>query len=682
MIKTAILLLLVAVSVEAGNVRINYYRCDKGRGQGRPAANACRRHFCPTFDNYKGFGVNVIHNALDSFSACQECWEQRCEKGESQYCADNEVIQNCRREQPAPGAKVAVIGGGISGLFAARQLKLTGYDVTVYEAEDEVAGTTESLTADGRVFDFATKYVMPNTPLGPMQATMKQMIKDFAPYGVTLRESVPSLSYWVGDLPSPAIPAVSSLPHGLLQYVMTPEAAQLFVSDLIFGQINMYTWQAMGLRTPEDFVNAGIVAADESYGEFAARFGAPGFTDLLGFIHDGFLQGSAMAQPAALVLNVRRNMLPPLVKKLFLSFGITSASPPPPGLETFWFMITSLVDFTDDEFETAGSSWTFENGMQHFFDSLVQYHNLNVYLSSPVHTLRFVNNQVFVNAKGRPAELFDYVVMAVQPHQAIKMLRFHPEMQNIYDRVSDFDPKVSWAVRAESGPDVFDNATPAPIHEYASFLFPDAFTFPTDGSITAVNKDWADSNVVFGIGYSLSSNKKKDLKQAMLDDLEAAGYTIADPKNDVLHLRQYDYPVHVDVTEAGAGWFADAAAQQGIGNMFYVGEIFSGPNIPNLLDHVERVIPQFFPAPTNKDADVPENLITTPVMMNKDASPVEITAEQREAMTHVQINPQGDLADLLNQLFAATSDDGEDKEVDLSKLIPTPAVAQAAKAQE
>lgn len=673
--KIAILLLLVAVSVDAGNVRINYYRCNKGVAQGRPAANACRRHFCPDFDNYKGKGVNVIHNALDAFSACEECWEQRCEKGESQYCQDDPVIATCRREQPQPGASVAVIGGGISGLFAARQLKLSGYDVTVYEAEDAVAGTTESLHADGRVFDFATKYVMPNTPLGPMQATMRQMIKDFAPYGVTLRESVPALSYWVGELPSPAIPAVSSLPHALLQYVMTPEAAQQFVADLIFGQINMYQWQAGGLRTPEDFVNAGIVGADESYGDFHDRFGAPGFTELLGFIHDGFLQGSAMAQPAALVLNVRRNMLPPLVKKLLLSFGISSASPPPaPELAPVWFMVTSLLDFTDDEFETAGSSWTFENGMQHFFDTLVQYHNLNVYLNSPVHTIRFVNDQVWVNAKGRPAETFDYAVVAVQPHQAIKMLRFHPEMQTIYDRVSDFEPKVSWAVRTQGGPDVFDNATPAPIHEYASFLFPDALSFPTDGSITAVNKDWADSDIVFGIGYSLQDNKKKDLKEELLNDLTNAGYTIEDPKNDLLALRQYDYPVHVDVEQTSLGWFGDAAALQGVGNLFYVGEIFSGPNIPNLLDHVERVIPQFFPAANNKDAEI---IPTEPVMMNKDAEMVELTEEQREALTQVQINPQGDLADLLNQLFAATGDD----KLDLSKLAPTAETAAKAVSQ-
>ena len=45
--------------------------------------------------------------------------------------------------------RVAVIGGGISGLTTAFLLKRKGFDVTVFEASDVVGGNVQTLTRDG-----------------------------------------------------------------------------------------------------------------------------------------------------------------------------------------------------------------------------------------------------------------------------------------------------------------------------------------------------------------------------------------------------------------------------------------------------------------------------------------------------------------------------------------------------
>ena len=55
---------------------------------------------------------------------------------------------------PAPARRrVAVIGGGVSGLTAARELERRGHDVVVLERSDEVGGKARSIEVDGLVFD-------------------------------------------------------------------------------------------------------------------------------------------------------------------------------------------------------------------------------------------------------------------------------------------------------------------------------------------------------------------------------------------------------------------------------------------------------------------------------------------------------------------------------------------------
>lgn len=52
--------------------------------------------------------------------------------------------------------QVAIIGAGITGLYAAWRLQETGYDVTIFEARDRIGGRilTETLSYKGQIYDF------------------------------------------------------------------------------------------------------------------------------------------------------------------------------------------------------------------------------------------------------------------------------------------------------------------------------------------------------------------------------------------------------------------------------------------------------------------------------------------------------------------------------------------------
>ena len=67
-----------------------------------------------------------------------------------------------------PQQNIAIIGAGVSGLLLARALSQRGYrNVTLFEAGSTVAGSTVSQRIDGRVYDFATKFVPADTILSP-----------------------------------------------------------------------------------------------------------------------------------------------------------------------------------------------------------------------------------------------------------------------------------------------------------------------------------------------------------------------------------------------------------------------------------------------------------------------------------------------------------------------------------
>lgn len=63
---------------------------------------------------------------------------------------------------PAAGAaRIAVVGGGLTGLTAAWRLQAVGYNVKVFEMSDAVGGRTRSIHKDGFIFDVGAITMLP-----------------------------------------------------------------------------------------------------------------------------------------------------------------------------------------------------------------------------------------------------------------------------------------------------------------------------------------------------------------------------------------------------------------------------------------------------------------------------------------------------------------------------------------
>ncbi|HPE81886.1 MAG TPA: FAD-dependent oxidoreductase [Gammaproteobacteria bacterium] len=80
----------------------------------------------------------------------------------------------------APGERVIVVGGGIGGLAAARELQKRGCKVTVLEASDRIgAGKCETLSIDGRAYNVGAHIVRRE---GPVQALAAEVGIEIEPY--------------------------------------------------------------------------------------------------------------------------------------------------------------------------------------------------------------------------------------------------------------------------------------------------------------------------------------------------------------------------------------------------------------------------------------------------------------------------------------------------------------------
>ena len=59
--------------------------------------------------------------------------------------------------------KIAIVGGGITGIISARELSKAGYSVDLYEARKQLAGTLKDFEHDGEIFLNSTQYLKANS---------------------------------------------------------------------------------------------------------------------------------------------------------------------------------------------------------------------------------------------------------------------------------------------------------------------------------------------------------------------------------------------------------------------------------------------------------------------------------------------------------------------------------------
>ena len=169
-------------------------------------------------------------------------------------------------ETGKPRPRVAIIGAGLGGLSAAIHLRIRGFEVTMYEANDQVGGRAGQITADGFAFD-----------TGPTLLNYPWVFEDlFQAAGKRLSEYVelipidPSIEYYWPDGKTLALSAKLNTLAGEFERVEPGSGPGLFAfmadaaekyrlsfESLVSRNFD-HAWQWIGAATLPQWVKLGV----------------------------------------------------------------------------------------------------------------------------------------------------------------------------------------------------------------------------------------------------------------------------------------------------------------------------------------------------------------------------------------------------------------------------------------
>eukprot|EP00978_Attheya_sp_CCMP212_P010271 scaffold24740_cov66-Attheya_sp.AAC.5 len=474
-------------------------------------------------------------------------------------------------DKPKRSDRIAVIGGGVHGLFMARALKLGGYsNVVVFEKENALAASTETFEADSQSFDYATKFIPADTTAGPgIPSELKTMIET---YGLTTRPYTAAIqNYFYQEQ------LVSPLPEVLLPYVQSEEGRQQLISD-IFGGFELMKMSFAVAKTPLSLIETGFVKKDETWSDFAERINLPAFTDYAEFLANTFLNGPVRDQPAAIVLNGRNVFMPSYVKSVLQALGI--------GGDTTLPISNELRSLLASPF--PGSSFVINEGYQTFFEKLVETEGIDVCMGCEITKIKAnkkdAGSGVSLYTRGTKQD-FDHVIISSRPHDSLKLFHGPSALKDLVSSASDFNPVFVLAFRTDSTPSILAES-------FAAIIYPASSNFNDvpDGTISAVTKDFADSNVCVAIAYS-------DFETSDEEAITKAALELEDYKfqfSEVIGYRKYSYVSVPTAEEVANDWLTKMNDLQGVDNIYTIGEALSGYGVPVSLNFVNDLYKEHF----------------------------------------------------------------------------------------
>jgi hypothetical protein len=485
-------------------------------------------------------------------------------------------------QQQKANKKIAVIGGGVSGLFAARELKKQGYsNIVVYEAGSELAGTTDTYKVKDGVHDLSTNFI----PVGSFFGGKSDVSKLFEEYGLET-QPLPKFKWLFADSASPSTKTFWPGPHIFADLEDEREIA----ASMLFGF--QVLKEAAAFETVLDCEKVyGNTLTWSQLSQVAPFKDHPAFTRLAAFMTDAMLSGSSQDLPACYTIMLRADWMAATIASVL----VEGQFPPLP------FLDSALLELMLNPQIKAGQTRDYcPVGYQKFFEALAEQEELDIHLNSPVTRIETPKNaqskiKLWVGEKRNP-HLFDYVVVAARPKDARRFLEDDHSFDSHFEKVKTSAVE-SFLVEYDPAPN--EKLVEPP---FSMALYPTAFALASGrNAIDSISSgapvgiqaldNYAENHLV-AIAYSSDLLTMDQSEAVMKESLNLVGF----PVKEIVAHERYQYSEKVNVEHTSAGWHSDADSFQGENNIFFVGEALAGPGVPAQLKFVQHFIPKWFPS--------------------------------------------------------------------------------------
>jgi hypothetical protein len=437
----------------------------------------------------------------------------------------------------ARNSRIAIIGGGVSGITAAYALMKRGYRVSLFETATRIGGKVESVQVDGQTIELGAYFAMhDNKSLIRMakEVGVLRLLPSWHRFQIVVqksdgsRASFPLESYW----------------------------GNYSTLDLIRGHV-AFIW-ALHRPAFRKLFRPGFYALHPDLTsltmiEFANKYG---FSSILEpFYNVGYACGyGAVKEHAALYSFKMMQFMERVKRRRFLSFGLH------PGLSMY------------------------EGGFQVLWEGIISR------LVSDGLTLRLGSQVTAVERKNLPdghvqisitcketVDNFDALIVATPPEQTLEYLDATVEERDLFKKVHNFDfHTIVFRARGLN-----ENDWISLRYNMSRDRYGRVFTFY--GGRTG-------SGLFTGYYLSEGQIAPEEVDRNLADDLRSLGGTL----ESVVLRRSWRYFPHVKLTEISEGYYAKLNSLQGKRNTFFLGALFAFETTEHCAEFAEYLVDKHF----------------------------------------------------------------------------------------
>lgn len=460
---------------------------------------------------------------------------------------------------------IAIIGAGASGIIKAILLKEKGYDITLYEKGEKIAGSTRTIIHDGRPFDLSTKMI----PAISLEGHHVQ--QDF----MKIADSV--------DFPMGYYPDAIFYDFIKDKRVKIPEPLKKYsvlkiLSDFVRGYD--FLVKISECFDIEEIHEKELCLPGENLEEWGQRYKMEAFATFSAYVADLFLMGPSYTIPASYCMASRVYYLTPYLHKFLSKEPFATIIKFHPK----WNKNKALINFISRP--SKGNYLYFKGGYEPFFNLLVKKHGLNVQLNSHISQIRNEGKKVIFDVNGKTEEA-DSLIFCCPLHLAADSVT-EKYLSSLMKEGKPRRHARVWTLDLKSW-DHKKFPVPALIGDGRNELRLGHQEMQIKSDVYGIEKFYSSPVGIAAVYLDTEAPEENSFK-ALEESLPKMGVSM----QKVISFEDFEYSYPASIAASKNGWYTQIKNLQGKNGIYYSGQMFCGSGVVTIAAYSKKFVVRYF----------------------------------------------------------------------------------------